>query len=81
MNLLLALVFQIAHVLLFQQLSTEDGVPYDPNDGPGWLLIVVAVAVLTVLVFILLKVFKGLQKSRESEDNKEERNSSQTPEK
>lgn len=67
--------------LLFQKLSTEEGVPYTPLEGPSWLLILAAVTVLVVLVFVLLKVFRGLQKSRESEVSKEASNSSKTPEK
>ena len=81
MNLLLVLFSPIAHILLFQKLSTEDGVPYEPNEGPDWILILIAVAVLSVLVFVLLKVFKGLQRSRESEGEREVTDSAQTPEK
>ena len=81
MNLLLVIYSEILNLLLFQKLSTEDGVPYEPNEGPDWILIVVAVAVLGVLVFVLLRVFRGLQQSREKEDNKEVSDSSQTPEK
>ena len=66
--------------LLFQKLSTEEGVPYTPLEGPSWLLILAAVAVLVVLVLVLLKVFRGLQQSRESEINKEGTNSAKTPE-
>ena len=80
MNLFLAFLFKTIPVLLFQQLSTEEGVPYEPNDGPGWILIVLAVVVLAALVFVLLRVFKGLQRSRESEINKEGAGSSQAPE-
>ena len=64
MNALLVLFSQFTHILLFQQLSTEDGIPYEPNEGPDWILIVVAVAVLSVLVFVLLKVFRGLDRKR-----------------
>ncbi len=67
--------------LLLQKLSTEEGVPYTPLEGPSWLLILAAVAVLAALVFVLLKVFRGLQKSRESEVSKERTNSAETPEK
>ena len=67
-------------VLLFQKLSTEEGVTYTPLEGPSWLLILAAVAVLVVLVLVLLKVFRGLQQSRESEINKEGANSAKTPE-
>ena len=66
---------------LFQKLSTEEGVPYTPLEGPSWLLILAAVAVLVVLVFVLLKVFRGLQKSRHSEVSKEQADSAKTPEK
>ena len=80
MNILLTIFSPIAYVLLFQKLSTEDGVPYEPNEGPDWILILVAVAVLSVLVFVLLKVFRGLQRSRESENSKEVTSSSESPE-
>ena len=45
------------------------------------MLILAAVAVLVVLVFVLLKVFRGLQKSRHSEVSKEQADSAKTPEK
>ena len=80
MNLFLVFLLKTIPVLLFQQLSTEDGVPYEPNDGPGWILIVLALVVLSALVFVLLRVFKGLQRSRESEVSKEQTSSSQAPE-
>lgn len=81
MNLLLFLLSEVNSLFLFQKLSTEEGVPYTPQEGPGWLLILAAVAVLAVVVFVLLKVFRGLQQSRESETSKEETNSAETPEK
>lgn len=81
MNLFLFLVAKIIPSLLLQKLSTEEGVPYTPLEGPSWLLIVAAVAVLVVLVFVLLKVFRGMQKSRESEVSKEQADSAKTPEK
>ena len=81
MSLLPAILTDLTAILLFQKLSTEDGIPYEPNEGPDWILIVVAVAVLAVLVFVLLKVFRGLQRSRDSEQEKERTNSSATPEK
>lgn len=81
MNILLFLLSEIPPIFLFQQLSTEEGIPYTPQEGPDWVLILAAVAVLAVLVFVLLKVFRGLQKSRESETSKEETNSARTPEK
>lgn len=66
--------------LLLQQLSTDEGIPYTPQEGPSWLLILAAVAVLVALVFVLLKVFRGLQSSRDSETSKEQANSAATPE-
>ena len=78
MNSLLAI---LTHVFLFQKLSTEDGIPYEPREGPEWLLILIAVIVIAVLVFVLLKVFKGLQRSRDSERDKEQSNSSAAPKK
>lgn len=81
MNSLLVILAKLAHVLLFQKLSTEEGEPYQPYDGPDWILILVAVVVLSVLVFVLLKVFRGLQRSRDSETDKEEADSPATPEK
>ena len=80
MNLLLSLFSEIASVLLFQQLSTDEGVPYTPDERLNWLMIVAAVAVLAILVFVLLKVFRGLQRSRNSEVAKERTDSSKTPE-
>ena len=79
MNILFSLTANTVP-FLFQKLSTEEGVPYTPLEGPSWLLILAAVAVLVVLVFVLLKVFRGLQQSRESETDKEEANSAKTPE-
>lgn len=81
MNTMLLLFSEANSLFLFQKLSTEEGVAYTPQEGPGWILILAAVAVLVVLVFVLLKVFRGLQKSRESETSKEETNSAKTPEK
>ena len=80
MNLFLFLASKTIPSLLLQKLSTEEGVPYTPLEGPSWLLILAAVAVLVVLVLVLLKVFRGLQQSRESEINKEGTNSAKTPE-
>lgn len=79
MNLLLSSTAKTVP-FLFQKLSTEEGIPYTPLEGPSWLLILAAVAVLVVLVFVLLKVFRGLQKSRENEASKERSNSAKTPE-
>ena len=81
MSLLVATLTEFTHILLFQKLSTDDGIPYEPNEGPDWILIVVAVAVLAVLVFVLLKVFRGLQRSRDSEQDREGADSSATPRK
>jgi hypothetical protein len=81
MNLFLFLVSKMTSSLLLQKLSTDEGVPYTPLEGPGWLLILAAVAVLAALVFVLLKVFRGLQKSRASEADKEQADSVKTPEK
>ncbi len=81
MSLLFYVLAETFGVLLFQKLSTEEGVPYTPNEGPSWLIILAAVAVLAILVFVLLKVFKGLQQSRNREGAKEQASSSQNPEK
>ena len=81
MSLLFYLFAETFGALLFQKLSTEEGIPYTPLEGPGWLLIGAAVAVLVILVFVLLKVFKGLQRSRDSENTKEQTNSAQSPKK
>lgn len=81
MNSLLILFSSLAYPLLFQKLSTDDGIPYEPNDGPDWILILVAVVVLAALVFVLLKVFKGLQRSRESEGSREVKDSARAPKK
>lgn len=81
MNVFGSTTLNMIYALLLQQLSTEEGVPYTPLEGPGWLLILAAVAVLAALVFVLLKVFRGLQKSRHTEVSKEQSNSAGTPEK
>ncbi len=81
MNLFIFTVSKMIPSLLLQKLSTEEGIPYTPLEGPSWLLILAAVAVLAALVFVLLKVFRGLQKSRDSEVSKEQANSAKTPEK
>lgn len=74
--------FKIAAILLFQGTTTDEGVPYTPQDaGPGWLLVVAAVLVLVALVFVLLKVFRGMQKSRKSEVAQEKADSPRTPKK
>jgi hypothetical protein len=81
MNILVITALNMLYTLLLQQLSTDDGVPYTPLEGPSWLLILAAVAVLAALVFVLLKVFRGLQRSRDSEVDKEQADSARTPEK
>lgn len=82
MNLLFAFLSEIAAVFLFQKLSTEEGVPYTPQDaGPGWLLYGAVVLVLVAVVFVLIKVFRGMQRSRDSEVEKERSGSARTPEK
>lgn len=47
--------------------STEDGVPYTPNEGPNWLLIVAAVVTVAIVAIVVTKVFKGIARSRNSE--------------
>ena len=80
MNSLLALVIGNITLLFLQNPPADEGVPYTPQEGgPGWLLIGATVLVLAVVVFVLVKVFKGLQSSRESEVAKESKDSSQAP--
>ena len=81
MHLLFALFSETLAVFLFQKLSEPEGVPYTPYETSGWLVIVVAIAILAILVFVLLKVFKGLQRSRDRENAKEQTSSTQSPEK
>lgn len=81
MNILFNLLFGAIYVLL-QNPPADDGVPYTPQDaGPGWLLIGAVILVLAALVFVLLKVFRGMQKSRDQEVSKERTDSSGTPKK
>lgn len=47
--------------------STEDGVPYTPNEGPGWILAVVAVITIAIVAVVVFRVFKGIQRSRNLE--------------
>ena len=81
MNTLLNPLFGLVTFLLFQNPPADDGIAYTPQDaGPGWLLYGAVVLVLAALVFVLIKVFRGLQKSRSREDSKEETDSPSAPE-
>lgn len=74
--------FVLATILLFQGTAADEEVPYTPQEGgPGWLLVGAAVLVLVALVFVLLKVFRGMQRSRKSEVAQEKTDSPRTPEK
>ncbi len=80
MNSLLSLVMHSITLLFLQNPPADEGVPYTPQDaGPGWLLIGAVILVLAVVVFVLLKVFRGLQRSRESEVAEESKDSAQAP--
>ena len=56
-------------LLLFQETSEYGGEPYTPTEGGdgGWWLIVAAVAVVLAVVFVIYRVFKNFQKTRERE--------------
>nr|WKN36393.1 hypothetical protein K4G66_28950 [Tunicatimonas sp. TK19036] len=67
-------------LLLFQEgiTSTEDGVPYTPNEGPNWLLILAAVATVAIVAIVVTKVFKGIARSRNQERIAEDSNSAKS---
>ena len=67
----------LALLLFFQEAgnSTDEGVPYTPQEGFGGpLLWIAAVAVVAVVVFVVVKVFKGIQRSRNLERIAEDAN-------
>mgnify|MGYP001057353528 CR=1 FL=1 len=66
-------------LLFFQEAgnATDEGVPYTPQEGFGGpLLWIAAVAVLAVVVFVVVRVFKRMQRSRNLERMAEDANSS-----
>ena len=70
----------IALLLFFQEAgnSTDEGVPYTPQEGFGGpLLWIAAVAVLAVVAFVVIKVFKSIQRSRNLERMAEDANANE----
>lgn len=66
-------------LLLFQDdiTSNNDGVPYTPTEGfGGWLLWAAGIAVLAILAFVVIKVFRNIQRSRHLERMAEDANAS-----
>ncbi|MGB3584966.1 MAG: hypothetical protein WBA23_00430 [Tunicatimonas sp.] len=68
-------------LLIFLQDSgnaTDDGVAYSPQEGFGGpLLWIAAAAVLAVVAFVVIKVFKSIQRSRNLERIAEDANASE----
>ena len=57
--------------------STDEGVAYTPQEGFGGpLLWIAAAAVVAIVVFVVVKVFRGIQRSRSLERMAESANSS-----
>jgi len=59
-----------ALLLFFQEAgnSTDDGVPYTPLEGFGGpLLWIAGAAVVAIVIFVVVKVFRGIQRSRDLE--------------
>ncbi len=64
------MILLFALLLLFQEAgnSTDEGVPYTPQEGFGGpLLWVAGAAVVAIVVFVVVKVFRGIQRSRNLE--------------
>ena len=67
-----------ALLLLFQEAgnSTDEGVPYTPQEGFGGpLLWIAGAAVVAIVVFVVVKVFRSIQRSRNLERMTEAANS------
>lgn len=66
--------------LFFQEAgnATDEGVPYTPQEGFGGpLLWIAAAAVVAIVVFVVVKVFRGIQRSRNLERMAEAANASE----
>ncbi|WKN43643.1 hypothetical protein [Tunicatimonas pelagia] len=72
----MTLIFAL--LLFFQEAgnATDEGVPYTPQEGFGGpLLWIAAAAVLVIVAFVVIRVFRRMQRSRNLERMAEDANS------